>query len=87
MTGCQVRVAEGHLDIAMAGQRHDLGEWSSGLDQSADEGMPERVQTHAGQMRLCGRANDSHPHLIHGVRLAIRLRKHMRSLSPLTLNE
>jgi len=47
MTGCQVRIAERHLDIAMPGQRRHLGEWSSGLDQSADEGMPEGVQTHS----------------------------------------
>ena len=87
MTGCEVRIAERHLDVAMAGQGRDFREWSSGLDQSADEGMPERVQTHAEQLRLCRRAKDGHAHLIHGVRLAIRLRKHVRSLSRLTLND
>jgi hypothetical protein len=43
--------------------------------------MPERVQTHAGQLRLCRCANDGHAHLIHGVRLSIRLRKYVRRVS------
>jgi hypothetical protein len=51
MTGCQVRIAERHLDIAMPGQRRHLGEWSSRLHQAADEGMPEGTQTHSGLLR------------------------------------
>ena len=51
MTGCQVRIAERHLDIAMTGQRRHLGECSSRLHQAADEGMPEGMQTHSGLLQ------------------------------------
>jgi hypothetical protein len=47
IAGCEVRIAERHLDIAMAGQRGDFRKRSSRLDQTADEGMPERMQTHS----------------------------------------
>ena len=39
MTGCQVRIAERHLDVGVAGQGHDFRERLSGLDRSAEEGL------------------------------------------------
>ena len=86
MTGCQVRIAQRHLDIAMPGQCRHFRQRSSRLDQAADEGMPERVQTHAGQLRLFRRANDGHTHLFQGVGASIRVREHVRrALSRLPL--
>jgi hypothetical protein len=58
-----MRIAERHCDIAVAGQRGNFRERSSRLHQSADEGMPEGMQTHSGQLRLFRRSNDRHAHL------------------------
>ena len=39
MTGCQVRIAERHLDGGMARQGRDFREGLSCLHQAADEGL------------------------------------------------
>jgi hypothetical protein len=48
MTGSQMRVAERHLDIAMARQRCHFRQWPPGLHQPADKRMPEGMQADPG---------------------------------------